>query len=65
MKKKNHSVLTVGMTVNFSFSQGRLCIWPHFESEEFWNSEVAYCKQLLDAVFVIPRIIKVSVSERP
>ena len=24
------------------FSQGRLCTWPHFESEGFWNSEVAY-----------------------
>ena len=20
----------------------RLCTWPHFESEGFWNSEVAY-----------------------
>ena len=25
-----------------SFSQERLCTWPHFESEGFWNSEVAY-----------------------
>ena len=25
-----------------AFSQGRLCTWPHFESEGFWNSEVAY-----------------------
>ena len=24
-----------------SFSQERLCTWPHFESEGFWNSEVA------------------------
>ena len=23
-----------------SFSQERLCTWPHFESEGFWNSEV-------------------------
>ena len=26
-----------------SFSQERLCCWPHFESEDFWNSEAAYC----------------------
>ena len=25
-----------------SFSQERLCTWPHFESEGFWNSKVAY-----------------------
>ena len=25
-----------------SFSQERLCTWPYFESEGFWNSEVAY-----------------------
>ena len=25
------------------FSQERLYTWPHFESEGFWNSEVAYC----------------------
>ena len=25
-----------------SFSQERLCTWPHFRSEGFWNSEVAY-----------------------
>ena len=25
-----------------AFSQGRLSTWPHFESEGFWNSEVAY-----------------------
>ena len=25
-----------------SFSQERLCAWPHFESEGFWTSEVAY-----------------------
>ena len=24
------------------FTQERLCTWPHFESEGFWNSEVAY-----------------------
>ena len=24
-----------------SFLQERLCTWPHFESEGFWNSEVA------------------------
>ena len=24
------------------FSQERLCTWPHFESEGFWNSEGAY-----------------------
>ena len=23
-------------------SQERLCTWPRFESEGFWNSEVAY-----------------------
>ena len=23
-------------------SQEKLCTWPHFESEGFWNSEVAY-----------------------
>ena len=23
-----------------SFSQERLCTWPHFESEGFWNSEL-------------------------
>ena len=26
-----------------SFSQERLYTWPDFESEGFWNSEVAYC----------------------
>ena len=26
-----------------SFPQERLCTWPHFESEGFLNSEVAYC----------------------
>ena len=25
-----------------SFSQERLCNWPYFESEGFWNSEVVY-----------------------
>ena len=25
-----------------SFSQERLCTWPYFESEGFWNSEVIY-----------------------
>ena len=25
-----------------SFSQERLCTSPHFESEGFWNSEVAH-----------------------
>ena len=25
-----------------SFSQERLCTWPHFESGGFWNSKVAY-----------------------
>ena len=25
-----------------SFLQERLCTWPHFESEGFWNSKVAY-----------------------
>ena len=25
-----------------SFSQERLCTWPHFESEDFWNSEMSY-----------------------
>ena len=25
-----------------SFSQERLCTWPLFESESFWNSEVAH-----------------------
>ena len=25
-----------------SFRQERLCTWPHFESEGFWKSEVAY-----------------------
>ena len=29
-----------------SFSQERLCTWPHFESEGFWNSEVAYSEAL-------------------
>ena len=23
----------------------KLCTWPHFESEGFWNSEVAYSPQ--------------------
>ena len=32
-----------------SFSQGRLCTWPHFESEGFWNSEVAYLSWLLQS----------------
>ena len=28
-----------------SFSQERLCTWPHFESDGLWNSEVAcYCE---------------------
>ena len=26
----------------YTFSQERLCNWRHFESEGFWNSEVAY-----------------------
>ena len=26
----------------FILSQERLRTWPHFESEDFWNSEVAY-----------------------
>ena len=25
-----------------SCSQERLCTWPYFESEGFWNSEMAY-----------------------
>ena len=25
-----------------SLLQERLCTWPHFESEDFWNSKVAY-----------------------
>ena len=24
--------------------------WPHFESEGFWNSEVAYFKMFLDEI---------------
>ena len=24
-----------------SFSQERLCCWPHFESEDFWNLELS------------------------
>ena len=27
---------------NKTHSQERLYTWPHFESEGFWNSEVAY-----------------------
>ena len=27
------------------FSQERLYTWPHFESEGFWDSQVAYCLQ--------------------
>ena len=27
---------------NNSFLQERWCTWPHFQSEGFWNSEVAY-----------------------
>ena len=26
----------------------RLCTWPHFEDEGFWNSEVAYWLSSLD-----------------
>ena len=29
-----------------SFSQERLCTQHHFQSEGFWNSEVAYCSRL-------------------
>ena len=29
-------------------SQERLCTWPHFEGEGFWNSEVAYWLSSLD-----------------
>ena len=36
----SHAHKTHFLTEEMSFE--RLCTWPHFESEGFWNSEVAY-----------------------
>ena len=30
----------------------RLCTWPHFESEGFWNSEEAYFILGLNIIFL-------------
>lgn len=53
------------MEMIFSFScksnSFSMCTWPHFEREEFWNSEVTYypcmslCKGKLNSVTEIER----------
>ena len=43
-----------------SFSQERLCTWPHFESECSWNLEVAYYFYFTDLFFAL--LFKVSLS---
>ena len=40
---KNPFLIEMGLSAQ-PFSQETLCTWPHFESEGFWNSEVAYYK---------------------
>ena len=37
------------------FSQERFCTYSRFESESFWNSEMAYWFQLLLSITVVPR----------
>ena len=39
-----------------SFSQERLCTWPLFESEGFWNSEVAMTGNAVSNSFAHPVI---------
>ena len=40
------------MQIN-SFSRERLCTWPQFEGEGFWNSEVTYYSDISPASQIV------------
>ena len=41
----------------------RLCTWPHFESEGFWNSEVAYFLPQPSAFKISPHVLAKTASQ--
>ena len=47
-------IIFILMQIKFIFTE-RWCTWPYFESEGFWNSEVAYW--LIASLLTIPETI--------